>query len=102
VGERIQVIDLNRVTHFVSAGNLTYALTLDARHVVDISLADLEQKLDPKSFLRIHRATIVNLSWIEEVHAWFGGRLLIRLKRGGAELKVARDRTRALRDSLGL
>jgi two-component system, LytTR family, response regulator len=102
VGNRIRVIDLNQVTHFVSEGNLTYAVTPDTRYVVDISLAALDQRLDPTGFLRIHRATIVNLSWIEEVHTWFGGRLLIRLKRGAGELKVARDRARVLKDSLGL
>jgi two-component system LytT family response regulator len=102
VGGRIQVIDLGQVTHFAADGNLTYAVTLEKRHVVDISLSDLELKLNPSSFVRIHRATLVNLSWIEEVHGWFGGRLLIRLKRGGEELKVARDRARTLKDRLGL
>jgi DNA-binding LytR/AlgR family response regulator len=52
--------------------------------------------------VRIHRATLVNVSRIEEMHTWFGGRLLIRLKRSGLELKVARDRVRAVKTSLGL
>jgi two-component system LytT family response regulator len=102
VGRRIQVIDLTQVSHFAADGNLTYAVTPEKRHIVDISLSDLELKLNPSNFARIHRSTLVNLSWIEEVHGWFGGRLLIRLKRGGVELNVARDRAKTLKDRLGL
>lgn len=101
MGRRIQVIDLNQVSHFAADGNLTYAVTAKKRHVVDISLSHLELKLDPGNFVRIHRATLVNLSRIEEVHGWFGG-LLIRLKRGGEDLKVARDRAKTLKDRLML
>jgi DNA-binding LytR/AlgR family response regulator len=45
----------------------------------------------------------VNLAWIAELHADFGGRLLVRLKDAQrTELVVARDRVRALKERLGL
>lgn len=62
---------------------------------------DLEQKLDPRKFLRIHRAVLLNLDWVQEVDSWFAGRVLVRLnddKR--TELTVARDRVRALKENL--
>jgi two-component system LytT family response regulator len=71
--------------------------------VVDFGLADLESKLDPAKFLRIHRAAVVNLDYVGEIQPWPGGRLLVRLK--GAprtELEVARDRVRVLKDRLAL
>lgn len=71
--------------------------------MLDVTLADLERKLDPTKFVRIHRATVVNLPWVGELHADFGGRLVIRLRDDArTELVVSRDRVRALKERLGL
>lgn len=61
-----------------------------------------EQELDPNRFARIHRAILLNTDYVEEAHAWFGGRLVIRLRDGKrTELTVARDRVRELKERLG-
>jgi two-component system LytT family response regulator len=99
----IQLLDIKTVTHFVARDRLTHAVTPSGDHVVDFGLADLESKLDPAKFLRIHRAAVVNLDYVGEIQPWPGGRLLVRLK--GAprtELEVARDRVRVLKDRLAL
>ena len=45
----------------------------------------------------------MNLAWVGDVHAHFGGRLLVYLKDPKrTELEVARDRARALKDRLGI
>jgi two-component system LytT family response regulator len=103
LGERIQVLELAGVTHFFAEDKLTFAATEGKNYVVDHTIADLERKLDPRRFCRIHRATLLNLDWIKEVDAWFGSRLLVRLKDAKAtELQVARDRVQELRKRLGL
>lgn len=103
VGGRIQFIDLGKISHFLSHEKLTYAVTPIKHYVVDHTITELEHKLDPKRFMRIHRAILLNLAWVDEVHYWFGGRLLVRLKDDKhSELTVARDRARALKQSLGL
>jgi len=72
------------------------------RYSVDYSIAQLEKKLDPKHFLRIHRSTLVNVAWIKEVAALPGGSLNIRLKDGkNTDLTVARDRAREFKERLG-
>jgi DNA-binding LytR/AlgR family response regulator len=69
---------------------------------VDYTVSDLEQKLSPRSFCRIHRSTLVNLAWVKELDAWFGGRVLVRLKDAKAtELQVARERVSELKKRLG-
>jgi two-component system LytT family response regulator len=101
LGERTQFVDLGRVTHFVADNKLTYAITATKRYVVDHSIADLEQRLDPRSFVRIHRAILLNTNYVHEMHQWFGGRALVRLKdEKRTELTVARDRVRTLKDHL--
>lgn len=98
----VQFIDVARITHFIARDRLTHAVTAEAAHVVDYGLADLEAKLDPARFLRIHRATLLNLDHLDEIQPWPGGRLLVRLKDSKrTQLEVARDRVQALKERLG-
>jgi two-component system, LytTR family, response regulator len=102
-GEKVEPIDLRRVTHFFSKEKLTFAATSERSHVVDMTIAELELKLDPARFIRIHRGTILNLDHLLELHGMFGGRMLARLKDGKkTELQVSRDRVAALKSRLGL
>ncbi len=101
-GERVQLIELDRITHFFAADKLTFAVAGGRNYSVDYSIAELEQKLDPRRFLRIHRSTLLNVDWVQEVDAWFSGRALVRLKdERRTELTVARDRVRQLKERLG-
>jgi DNA-binding LytR/AlgR family response regulator len=102
LGDRIHILDLAKVTHFFAQEKLTYAATEGKNHVVDHTVSDLEQKLDPHHFFRIHRSTLLNLAWVKELDAWFGGRVLVRLKDAKAtELQVARERVQELKKRLG-
>lgn len=103
VGGHIQLLDLKQITHFAAEDKLTYAVAEGKKHVVDYSITDLEQKLAARRFVRIHRATLVNLAWVRELHSWFGGQMVVRLKGDNkTDLVVARDRVRTLKESLGL
>jgi two-component system, LytTR family, response regulator len=71
-------------------------------HAIDYTLAELEDRLDQRRFVRIHRATIVNLAFVAELYPGVDG-MLIRLKDDGkTELAVARDRVRDLKNRLGI
>jgi len=59
VGERIQFFDLENVTHFLAQDKLTYAVVNGRQHCVDQTIAELEQRLDPARFLRVHRSALV-------------------------------------------
>ena len=92
-----------RVTHFFSKDKLTFAGANGREHVVDYTLGELEEKLDPRRFVRIHRATIVNVGLVQELDTWVDGGVLVRLKdEKKTELSVSRDRVRALKDKLGI
>ncbi len=102
-GERVELIELARVTHFFARDKLTYAATAARNHVVDHTIQELEQKVDPRKFVRIHRAILLNLDYVHELHTWFAGRMMVRLKdEKRTELTVSRDRVRALKERLGL
>jgi two-component system LytT family response regulator len=102
LGDRLWFIDLARVTHFYAEDKLTYAVWEGKSYCVDYTIAELERKLDPRKFLRIHRSTVVNVAWIKEVASLPGGALNVRLKDGReTDLTVARDRARDFKARLG-
>jgi two-component system LytT family response regulator len=103
VGERIEFIDLEQVTHFFASDKLTFAATAAKNYAVDYTIQELEQKLDPARFVRVHRASLVNVAHVQELHSWFAGRMMVRLKDPKhTELAVSRDRVRELKQRLGI
>ena len=103
VGERIWFLDLDEVTHFIAQDKLTYAVVNGHRHSVDQTIAELERRLDPARFLRIHRSALVNVDWIQEINSWFAGKVILSLKDAQrTQIPVARDRVRFLKASLGI
>jgi two-component system LytT family response regulator len=103
VGERTTVLDVAKISHFVSKDKLTFAVVNSHEHVVDFALGDLDARLDPRRFARIHRATIVNIAFVQELFPAVDGGVLVRLKdETKTELSVARDRVRNLKERLGI
>jgi two-component system LytT family response regulator len=103
LGDRAHLFNVADVAYFFSRDKLTYAVVGSHTHVVDHTIADLERRLDPKRFLRIHRSTLVNLEYVEEFQAHGGGDATLLLR--GAQrtqLAVARDRVRAIKAQLQL
>ena len=103
IGERIHILDLQKVMYFFAQDKLTFAATEAKNYVVDHTIAELEEKLDPRRFCRIHRSSLLNLAWAKEMDAWFGGRFLVRLKDAkSTELQVARERAAELKKRLAI
>ena len=103
VGERTTVLETSRISHFVAKDKLTFAIVNGREHVIDYTLTDLEARLDARRFVRIHRSTVVNASFVQELFPAVDGGVLVRLKdEPKTELSVARDRVRELKERLGI
>jgi two-component system LytT family response regulator len=101
LGERVVFVEVGKVTHFYAKDKLTYAATAAKDYVVDATISELEARLDPGLFLKIHRATLLNLNYVDEVSSWFGGGMVVRLKDGKrTELPISRDRLREVKERL--
>ncbi|MBV8843017.1 MAG: response regulator transcription factor [Bryobacterales bacterium] len=99
---RVDFIDVSDVSWFYAKDKLTFAATMEKHYPLDLTIAQLEQKLPPQNWLRIHRATLLNVSAIKELHAWFGGKVAVKLKDGKTTLHVARERVAEVKLKLGL
>lgn len=103
IGRRFKIVDLRNVTHFFAQEKLTFAATRDGTCVIDRTIAELEARLDPSKFLRVHRAAILNMEFASELRTDDTGRVTVRLKDPKTtELMVARARLRTVKDRLGI
>ncbi|PYP64509.1 MAG: DNA-binding response regulator [Gemmatimonadetes bacterium] len=69
-----------------------------ARETVDESMKNMEARLDPNTFVRIHRSAIVNIDRVKELEPWFHGEYIV-IMRDGTRLTASRvysDRLSAL------
>jgi two-component system LytT family response regulator len=72
-GERFVLVRVADVDAFEANGNYIRLRTASGNHMIRMTMADLEKKLDPASFARIHRSTMVNIDRIREITpAWHG------------------------------
>jgi two-component system LytT family response regulator len=102
MGDRVEFIEVAQITHFYAKDKLTFAVAAAKHHALDLSITELEQKLSPQNWVRIHRSTLLNVEAVKELHTWFGGKLLVKLKDGRTELQVARERAAEVKAKLGI
>jgi DNA-binding LytR/AlgR family response regulator len=96
----LQVAD---ITHIMAKDDYSYILTDSGRFLSTLSLAELEQKLEPQGFFRVHRRYLVNLARVKEVEPMYGGTMELTLQdSANAHIPVSRRRAPALKRALGL
>lgn len=72
-----------------ASGNYVKIHTKSEAHLLRESMKNMEAKLDPKTFVRIHRSAIVNIDRIKELEPWFHGEYVVIL-RDGTRLTASR------------
>jgi len=106
--ERIVVKKNNRVTlldtatiDWIEASDYVVRIHAGAAvHVLREPISELEKRLDPRRFFRVHRSTIVNLGSVKELQPLFHGEYVV-IMRDGAELRLSRSRRERLQQLLG-
>jgi two-component system, LytTR family, response regulator LytT len=79
--QKLVSVDVEEIAYFYSDGRLNFFKTYDNRKfVVDYTMDDQEDMLDPDRFFRISRAFYVSVNSIDQIHDYFGNRLLLNLK----------------------
>ena len=99
-GGSLLPLSVDRVSWFAADGDYVVAHAERARHLLHLSLARLEARLDSKRFLRIHRTHIVNLDHVKTFKRGLRGQLVAEMT-DGTRLSVSRARAQELR-SLGV
>ncbi len=96
---QFRLLPVNRVLWFGTEYRLVYAYTEKRRYPIDLGLEQLEQRLDPQHFARVHRSAIVNLDRILEIIPTGGGRCKILLDEPQQRiLPLSASRAKVLKD----
>lgn len=80
-GQKLVSIETDDIAYFFSDGRLNFFKTFDNRKfVVDYTMDELEDMLDPQRYFRISRSFYISVASIDQIHDYFGNRLLLHLK----------------------
>jgi DNA-binding LytR/AlgR family response regulator len=81
LGQKLISIEIDEIAYFYSDGRLNFFKTKDhKKFVVDYTMDELEEMLDPESYFRISRSFYVSIDSIDQIHDYFGNRLILHLK----------------------
>ena len=83
-------VDVDSIEHIEAAGDYMCIYTGDNSLILRETMKDLERRLDPRVFQRVHRSTIVNLDQVRQVRPHTNGECFLVLE-SGAEVKVSRS-----------
>lgn len=97
---RVRFVPVDEIDWMEAAGNYIRLHCAEAEHLVRNTMNDIEAKLDPNQFLRIHRSTIVNVARVRELQPTFHGEYVVVLH-NGTELTLSRGYRDHVQSRLG-
>src|SRR5262247_550702 len=86
---RVFFIRTEEIDWVEASGNYVKIHAKSEAHLLRESMKNMEAKLDPKTFVRIHRSAIVNIDRIKELEPWFHGEYIV-IMRDGTRLTASR------------
>ncbi len=98
--KRMWFVQAEDVDYFEAAGNYVELHVGSAKHLIRTTLAELDARLDPRRFARIHRSSIVNIDRVREVRPWGGGDYIAVLQ-DDRRLRISRTYRDNLLTTLG-
>lgn len=101
VGEHIRIIATTDIDWIEANGNYVHIHAGAATYLHRETLRQLQDTLDPARFLRVHRAVIVNVDRVREVHPMFNGNAELVLH-DGTRIGLSRRFREHARQALGL
>src|SRR5919201_3174615 len=104
VGERFLLVHAEEIIYASLADDgITVVTNQHAGTSNYRTLDELQARLDPSVFWRVHRSHLVNINKIKEIVPWFSRNYILKMKDGkGTEIPVSRSQTRRLREYLKL
>ena len=99
IGDRILLVNVDEIIRFHSEEKYTTIYTLTNQYVIDTPLVDLEKKLDPRQFVRVHRAHLVAIDYIAEIRKTDSSRLNVILRdKDHTQILVSRNFVKTVRN----
>jgi DNA-binding LytR/AlgR family response regulator len=101
--QKLMSIEVDRIAYFFSDERLNFFKTWDdKKYIIDYTLDEIEDMLDPSQFFRISRAFMVSIKSIDQIQDYFGNRLKLTLKPDiDKEALVSREKVTPFKEFMG-
>lgn len=98
--ERIVLLNINEINYVGTIDGKTVVVTNTHKYQISEPLVTIEKKIEHSSFIRVHRAFLVNINKIVEIEPWFHSTYNLMME-DGSKVPVSRTFTKDLKQILG-
>ena len=96
-GDDMLPVLVRDIVTITGAQDYVEVATLTGRHLVRMSLAEFERRLDPARFIRVHRSTLINFDHLTKAEPAGGGRMRVYMA-NGEQVQASRAGAQSLRE----
>jgi len=102
-GQKLISIAIDSIAYFYSDGRLNFFRTVDnKKYVVDYTMDELEDMLNPQDNFRVSRSFYVSIACISKIDDYFGNRLILQLQPAtDKEVLVSREKVMSFKKWMG-
>jgi two-component system LytT family response regulator len=80
--EKLFNLSVEEILYLEASGDYTIITTKNDQFVSSSGIGKLEEIMDPDTFIRVHRSTIINLNYLKEIERHFNGGMVVKMNTG--------------------
>lgn len=94
--EKLFNLPVEEIVYLEASGDYTVITTKNDQFVSSSGIGKLEEIMDPDTFIRVHRSTIINLNCLKEIERHFNGGMIVKMQ-SGKSFPVSRTYAKLIR-----
>ncbi len=94
--EKLFNLAVEEIVYLEASGDYTVITTRNDQFVSSSGIGKLEEIMDPDTFIRVHRSTIINLNYLKEIERHFNGGMVVKMQ-SGKSFPVSRTYAKLIR-----
>ena len=94
--EKLFNLPVDEIVYLEASGDYTIISTKNDQFVSSSGIGKLEELMNPDSFIRVHRSTIVNVNYLKEIERHFNGGMIVKMQ-SGKSFPVSRTYAKQIR-----
>lgn len=94
--EKLYNLPVEEIVYLEASGDYTIISTKTDQFVSSSGIGKLDEIMNPDTFIRVHRSTIINLNFLKEIERHFNGGMVVKMQ-NGKSFPVSRTYAKAIR-----
>jgi two-component system, LytTR family, response regulator len=94
--EKLYNLPVEEIVYLEASGDYTIISTKNDQFVSSSGIGKLEEMMNPDTFIRVHRSTIVNVNYLKEIERHFNGGMIVKMQ-SGKSFPVSRTYAKQIR-----